>query len=76
MQIGHLRIAKAQISLRIRAAWSGPSLSANTNIDYYKMNELIVKPGWYFAHAQDELNLRIWHMYEGFFSLDLVQVHV
>ena len=26
---GHMRTAKAQISLRIRAVWSGPSLSAN-----------------------------------------------
>ena len=28
---GHMRAAKAQISLRIRAAWSGPSLSANNH---------------------------------------------
>ena len=33
----HTRIAKAQIKLRIRAAWSGPSLSANRNIGYYRM---------------------------------------
>ena len=26
---GHMRTAKAQIRLRIRAVWSGPSLSAN-----------------------------------------------
>ena len=43
--------AKAQISLRIRAVWSGSSLSVNRIIGYYN--------GWYFAHAQDELNLRI-----------------
>ena len=34
---GHMRTAKAQISLRIRAVWSGPSLSANRIIGYYRM---------------------------------------
>ena len=29
--------AKAQISLRIRAVWSGPSLPANRIIGYYRM---------------------------------------
>ena len=32
---GHMRTAKAQISLRIRAVWSGPSLSAYRIIGYY-----------------------------------------
>ena len=32
---GHMRIAKAQISLRIHAVQSGPSLSANRIIGYY-----------------------------------------
>ena len=36
---GHMRTAKAQISLRIRAVWSGPSLSANRIIGYYEMYE-------------------------------------
>ena len=36
---GHMRAAKAQISLRIRAVWSGPSLSANKIIGYYRMYE-------------------------------------
>ena len=36
---GHMRTVKAQISLRIRADWSGPSLSANKIIRYYKMYE-------------------------------------
>ena len=27
-------------------------------------------PGWYFAHAQDDLNLRLLHMFEGTFSAD------
>ena len=33
---GHMRIAKAQISLRIRTVWSGLSLSANRIIGYQK----------------------------------------
>ena len=32
--------AKAQISLRIRAVWSGPSLSANKIIGYYKVQNV------------------------------------
>ena len=40
---GHMRTAKAQISLRIRAGWSGPSLSTNTIIGYYRMYEWRVK---------------------------------
>ena len=34
---GYVRIAKAQIRLRIRAVWSGPSLSANRDIEYYRI---------------------------------------
>ena len=34
---GHMRTAKAQISLRIRAGWSGPLLSANRRLEYYRM---------------------------------------
>ena len=33
----HMRTAKAQISLRIHAVWSGPSLSANRISGYYRM---------------------------------------
>ena len=36
---GNMRRAKAQISLRIRAVWSGHSLSANRIIRYYRMYE-------------------------------------
>ena len=28
------------------------------------------RPGWFFAHVQDDLNLHILHMYKGTFSLD------
>ena len=34
---GHLRTANEQISLRIRAVWSRPLLSANRIIEYYGM---------------------------------------
>ena len=40
---GHMRTAKAQISLRIRAVWSEPSLSANRIIRYYRMYEWTAK---------------------------------
>ena len=30
--------------------------------------------GWYFAHRQGELNLRILHMFEGTFLLDAARV--
>ena len=32
---GHMRTAKVKISLRIRAVWSGPSMSTNSIIGYY-----------------------------------------
>ena len=60
---GHMRTAKAQISLRIRAVWSGSSLSVNKIIEYYKMCERRTKArmircicaGWsepvHFAHV-------------------------
>ena len=35
----HMRTAKAQISLHIRAVWSGPSLSANRIIGHYRMRQ-------------------------------------
>ena len=33
------------------------------------------KPGWYLAHAQDDLNLRILRMFVGTFSLDVVRIN-
>ena len=41
--IRHMWTVKAQIRLRICAVWSGPSLSTNTIIGYYKMYELRAK---------------------------------
>ena len=37
---GHMRTAKTQISLRNRAVWSAPLLSANRFIEYYRMYEM------------------------------------
>ena len=34
---GYMRTVKAQICLRIRTVWSGPSLSANRVTGYYSM---------------------------------------
>ena len=68
---GHIRAAKTLIRLRIRAVWSGPSLSASRLIAYYRMYEWRAKrPGWYFVRAQDDQNLRSLRMFEGTFSLD------
>ena len=62
---GHMHTEKAQISLRIRAVWSGPLLSTNKSIGYYRIYEWRAKPGWYFVHVQDDLNPRIFRMFEG-----------
>ena len=51
----HRRTAKAQISLRIRAFWSGPSLSLTVALDIIECMNESKGPGLYFAHAQDDL---------------------
>ena len=51
-----MRTAKAQISLRIRAVWSGSSLSANRIIGYYRMYQRRESPRWDITHAQDAVN--------------------
>ena len=51
---GHMRTAKAQISLRFRAVWSGPSLSGNRITGYYEMDG-VQRPGWHSSHAQVRL---------------------
>ena len=66
----HMRTVMAQISLRLRAVWSGPSVSTNRisgNIERMNGEQRL---GSYFMHAQDDLNLRILRMFEGTFSLD------
>ena len=42
-------------------------LTESLDTTEYKNGEQ--RPGWYFAHAQDDLNLRILCMYEGIFYL-------
>ena len=34
----------------------------------------IQRTGWYFAHVQDDLNLCIWRMFKGTFSLDTAHI--
>ena len=72
---GHMRTAKAQISLRMRAAWSGPSLFANRLTRYLRMYEWRAKvrmtlcacTGWSeSAHFE--------HDRRHFFSLDVAHV--
>ena len=66
---GHMRTAKAQVSLRIRVVWPGPPLSANRIIWSTQSKIREQRPKWYLAHAQDDLNLGILRMFEGPFSL-------
>ena len=69
-----MRTAKAQTNLRNRALWSGPSLPANK----IKVNTECIweekRSGWYFAIAQDDLNMRILRTFEGTFSLDAAHI--
>ena len=63
---GHIRSAKAQISLCIRAAWSGPSKTKSFDtVEYFNGEQM---PGWDFAHVQDDANTHILRMIEGTFS--------
>ena len=70
----HARTAKAQIRLRISAIWSGPSLSANRIMDTIECIDGEEWPGCDFAHAQDDLNLRISRMFEDTFSFDMANM--
>ena len=66
---GLMRTAKTQLSLRIRAVWSWPSLSANKMYEWRTTECRNGEQKWYFAHAQDYLNLRIVRVLEGTFYL-------
>ena len=59
-----MRTAIAQISLRIRAVWPGPLLSANRLIECLNVEQM---SGWGFARVQDDVNLRILRMFECLF---------
>ena len=60
----HMRTAEAQISLRIPAVWLGHSLSLIESLDTTEYMNEEQRPGWLFALAQDDRNLRILHMFE------------
>ena len=49
-----MRTAKTQINLHIRAAWSGPSLSANRIIGYYRMFEWRAKAQMILCACESE----------------------
>ena len=63
---GQMRTVKAQISLRIRAVWSVPSLTLSESLGTVECMNGEQRPGWYCVHVQDDLNLRILHMFEDF----------
>ena len=74
--LGHMRTVMAQISLRIREVWSGHYLSTNGITGYCWMYHRKQKPGWFFAYAHDDLNLRILRMFEGTFALDAAHITI
>ena len=51
---GLVRTAKSQISLHIRAVWSGTLLSAKRIIRQYRRYQQEQMPGWDLAHVRDE----------------------
>ena len=69
---GHLRTTKTQISLRIRAVWSGSALSAISIIGYYGLYKwrataqmIICTCAWWAESAYSR------RMFEDTFSLDV-----
>ena len=59
---GHMQTAKAQISPRIRCSL--------TSLDTTECMNGEQRPGWYFAHAQEDFKPRTLRMFETTFSLD------
>ena len=43
-------------------------------IGYLELMNGEQRPGWYYAHVQDDLNLHILRMLEATFSLDMTQL--
>ena len=60
---------KAQISLRIRAAWSILCCPQTESLDTIEFSNGEQTSGWDFAHVQDDVNPLILRMLEGTFSL-------
>ena len=67
-----MRTVKAQISLRIRAVWSGQSLSAYIIIGYYRMYEWSAKARMILCACA--ACSKIAHLFEGTFSLDAAMI--
>ena len=71
---GHMRVAKAQISMRIRADSLGPDWPLKESL---ATTECMNGEQWlrlYLAYAVYDLNLRISRIFEGTFSLDEAQI--
>ena len=65
-----MRKAEAQISLRIRAAWSGPCCPLTESLDTIECVNREQVPGWDVAHARDETESVHLRRFEDTFSLD------
>ena len=63
----HMRTAKAQIRLRVRAIWSGPALSADRLYWYCRMYACRAKPRMVISTCAGYLNLHILRMFKGIF---------
>ena len=69
-----MRSAKAQVSLRICAVWSGLRCSQTEsmgNIKYFNREQL---PGWGFPNVKDDMNPHILRMLESTLSLDVAHL--
>ena len=77
---GHMRTAKARSDCADAQSDQGLHCPLAESLDTTECMKGEQRPGWYFAHAQNDLNLRILLMFEGSFWLDavhkLVHVHV
>ena len=62
---------KAQISAQ---SDQGLHCLLTESLDTAKWMSREQRPGWYFGHAQDDLNLHILRMFEDTFSLDSAEV--
>ena len=70
---GHKRIAKYQISLCVRAVWSGHRYPLTESFDTIECMIGEQMPGWDFVHACINLNLCIFCMLRDIFSFDMAQ---
>ena len=72
----HMRTVKSQNSLRIRVVcWGPPLFTERKLLDTTLCINGEQMSGWYFVHAQDDLNLRIFRMFAGLFSLKVAYTH-